>query len=584
GRAAEEVMAVGANLASFNFGEEVFFRAIEVADDMAAAWGGDLRSNLEGLSRALDDPVKGFAMLQKRGISLSDSQAALVKSLIASNDKLGAQKVVLQALEQQVKGVAEAGFQGMTRSLANLGSAIEGFFDKIVQGGGFGTILAAGIDRVTAAIDFLGEHMQQVATAAAIVGGGLLLAFSPALTAAIWAAATAMTTGILAGLTAIKAALLANPFTALVVGVTAAITAAYVFRDEIQKAIGVDVIGIVKDAANLVIGSFVAAFEDIKFVWNQFPNIIGSAVVGAVNVVVAGVRQMIQVAAGLVDGLIEKVNGALSLIPGANLSIGKIGDIGGGTPLANPYADALGKAVGDRNSAVSAAMNKDYIGEIGKAFTASTPAVAGMGAALAGVNDELDDMSGGGGKGKGGGGGKKGKVAKVKDQFDKVAAAIESAKRSLGQGFGDALQGLIDKSLSWKDALQQAGKALLKYLDQMNVAQGGKGLFGGGLVQGLIGGLIGFASGGTIMPGGAGGIDSQVVAFRKSPNERVDITKPGQTLSSGGRGGDTYHIDARGADAAAITRLERGLQERDRVFTKRVDSRVDTRHTRGTRA
>src|SRR5690606_20477686 len=80
---------------------------------------------------------------------------------------------------------------------------------------------------------------------------------------------------------------------------------------------------------------------------------------------------------------------------------------------------------------------------------------------------------------------------------------------------------------------------LLKQLSSMLMNEGFKALMGGmvggnggGLVSG-IGKLFGFARGGTILPGGGGGIDSQLVAFRKSPNERVDITKPGQSLTSG---------------------------------------------------
>lgn len=83
--------------------------------------------------------------------------------------------------------------------------------------------------------------------------------------------------------------------------------------------------------------------------------------------------------------------------------------------------------------------------------------------------------------------------------------------------------------------------------------------------------------------GGAGGIDSQLVAFRASPNERVSITKPGQDMGGRASYAPVYNIDARGADAAAVARLERGLAERDRKFGSMVDARVDTRQVRRTR-
>jgi len=136
GRAADEVMKVSSNLATFGFGRETFFRAIELADDMAAAWGGDLRQNLEGLSRALDDPEKGFAMLQKRGVQLSDTQKQLVADFLDLNDKAGAQGVVFEALESQVKGVAEDGYGGLTAAIGRGRKAWDDAFEDLVQGEG----------------------------------------------------------------------------------------------------------------------------------------------------------------------------------------------------------------------------------------------------------------------------------------------------------------------------------------------------------------------------------------------------------------------------------------------------------------
>lgn len=44
----------------------------------------------------------------------------------------------------------------------------------------------------------------------------------------------------------------------------------------------------------------------------------------------------------------------------------------------------------------------------------------------------------------------------------------------------------------------------------------------------LVGGLTGFATGGSFTVGGMGGVDSQTVAFRASPGERVSISRPGE--------------------------------------------------------
>lgn len=133
------------------------------------------------------------------------------------------------------------------------------------------------------------------------------------------------------------------------------------------------------------------------------------------------------------------------------------------------------------------------------------------------------------------------------------------AGKSAAEAFANALNKIADK-------LQKMA------VDQLWAAAfptGGSGL--GGLVASLFGGRsgagaleagnravgsngLGFAGGGEFQVGGAGGVDSQLVAFRASPTERVRIFTPGQ--SSGGGGNvtiaPTYNIDARGSDISEM--------------------------------
>lgn len=140
-------------------------------------------------------------------------------------------------------------------------------------------------------------------------------------------------------------------------------------------------------------------------------------------------------------------------------------------------------------------------------------------------------------------------VKKLRDEFSSTGEEVKSAAAEIGDAFSSAISSGIDQLLDGTFKLKDAVSDLLKSLTKLalnNAFQllgSGGGLYGGGILSG-IGKLFGFAKGGTIMPGGHGGIDSQLVMFRKSPNERVDITKPGQTLHSGGGGGFTL-IDQR---------------------------------------
>lgn len=212
--------------------------------------------------------------------------------------------------------------------------------------------------------------LQQLDTFQVALGtaGALLIAvFGPAILSAIAAGFGVMAGAAIAAINGITAALAANPFGALYLAIVATITLLYVFRDEIEKIFGVDVIGIVKRAANYVIGSFVAAYNDIKFLWANFPDVIGAAVIGAVNLVAKGINATIQTAAGAIDWLIEKAN----KIPGVN--IGKIGEIAPAQLQDNPYADRLGRAAADRGRQQQEELNRDYLGQLGDALKLSAP-------------------------------------------------------------------------------------------------------------------------------------------------------------------------------------------------------------------
>lgn len=119
---------------------------------------------------------------------------------------------------------------------------------------------------------------------------------------------------------------------------------------------------------------------------------------------------------------------------------------------------------------------------------------------------------------------------------------MESIGQTLSNSLSSAFKGVLDGSKSVKQALSDVLKSLadmaINSVFQSIFGGGTGGSAGGGLFGGLLGGigkLFGFANGGSFQVGGSGGIDSQLVAFKASPNETVSITKPGQ--EAGGRRG-----------------------------------------------
>lgn len=148
-----------------------------------------------------------------------------------------------------------------------------------------------------------------------------------------------------------------------------------------------------------------------------------------------------------------------------------------------------------------------------------------------------------------------------------IAGSIQSASQ-----FGEALGGvLVDAAGKAADAIVEFAKTgrlnirqffadlfaqLLKLAAQrllLSFLGGFLGIPGAGL--GGAGGGLHFATGGSILPTGPGSTDSQLVAFAKRPDERVDILTPGQQQAQKdgqGNGGGTTVVQSPPVNVAAV--------------------------------
>lgn len=93
---------------------EVFDRSIPLIQDYATAMATasgesvDLKSASIQVGKALNDPTKGITALSKSGVSFSESQKKVIKSLQDTGDIAGAQAIILGELETQFGGSAQA--------------------------------------------------------------------------------------------------------------------------------------------------------------------------------------------------------------------------------------------------------------------------------------------------------------------------------------------------------------------------------------------------------------------------------------------------------------------------------------------
>jgi len=105
----EAIIDMQGTLATFkSVSGDTFKDATRLALDLSAAFGSDLQVSAMQVGKALEDPVKGVSALQKVGVSFTENQKNLIKQLVETGDKAGAQQIILKELEGQVGGVAGA--------------------------------------------------------------------------------------------------------------------------------------------------------------------------------------------------------------------------------------------------------------------------------------------------------------------------------------------------------------------------------------------------------------------------------------------------------------------------------------------
>jgi hypothetical protein len=152
-----------------NIGGEggIFERTTKVALDVATAMGMDLKSSALQLGKALNDPTAGLSMLTRVGITFSEEQKEVIKQLQATNDIVGAQIIILEELERQFGGSAEAAantFGGAMTQVQNAtDDVLEALGDFVVQNAGIIAIvkeLSSGILEFATDLGELGESQE----------------------------------------------------------------------------------------------------------------------------------------------------------------------------------------------------------------------------------------------------------------------------------------------------------------------------------------------------------------------------------------------------------------------------------------
>lgn len=293
------------------------------------------------------------------------------------------------------------------------------------------------------ALNWVADALVVVAPYAVGAAAALALLYAPAILAGI-ASLVAGIWGLVSALGAVAVAFAAaNPATAFVLGIMAAVAAANIFRDEITQILGVDIVGATKNAVNAIIGFFVGAFSAIVAAGGALPGAFGDLAYQIADAFQAGITAMIRSTIASINGLISTINGKLGGV-GINIPMlpgGLIGLNSNGTQkhIANPYAGAASDAMGAAQAAFDSAQGTDYVGGAYDIIAKGASAASGKLKELAGWLTKVDEKAGKKGRG-GGGKSEADKYQDIVDGANRRIASLQAEQAALGLTETEALR------------------------------------------------------------------------------------------------------------------------------------------------
>lgn len=263
------ILAAQGKLATFQdvaASADLMKRSTMIAADLSAAGFGEMSTVANGLGKALQDPIKGMSLLTKQGSLTKAEQAAIAAEFERTGDKAAAQASILEALERQVGGVAEAtadssakmalGWGEVTEAvgmallpvLDELAPLVQNITDWIVENTDVVLILGGALGGLAAAVLAANAIMRVWSTVTMVVAAAKTVAYYVVIGTVraallLWNAATKV---MAAGQWLLNAALSANPIglvvaaiAALVAGLVYAYNKSETFRNIVDKVFAV---------------------------------------------------------------------------------------------------------------------------------------------------------------------------------------------------------------------------------------------------------------------------------------------------------------------------------------------------------
>ena len=214
-----------------NISGQNFARTQQAALDLATRLDGDLKGASIQLGKALNDPVANLSALSRSGIQFSEDQKAVIKSLTETGKLAEAQTLILDELNKQYGGSAEAAAEadgGFTQLANSFGDLQEEIGRLLVQ------YLRPIVDRLKTFVQFLqntsdGTKTVALGIAAVAAAIGPVLIILPNLVSGIKMARAAFAL--------LNTTMLANPFAAVAAAIALVVGGIILLTDETKKAV-----------------------------------------------------------------------------------------------------------------------------------------------------------------------------------------------------------------------------------------------------------------------------------------------------------------------------------------------------------
>ena len=161
-----------------NITGDQFAKSQEAALNLATRLDGDLKSASIMLGKALNDPVANLSAMSRAGIQFSADQKEVIKALAESGDMAQAQSIILEELEKQYGGSAEAAAKAGTGGLKQLANAfgdLQEEFGKVIMD--FMPPVIDGLKKMLAAFQNLSPQAKRFL----VIGSGIAAALGPLL-------------------------------------------------------------------------------------------------------------------------------------------------------------------------------------------------------------------------------------------------------------------------------------------------------------------------------------------------------------------------------------------------------------------